>query len=441
MAAGSMLFPAFLSHLMKADSSAGLNPLAARPSPFRGKARSVIFLYMSGGVSHMESFDPKPRLAADHGKPSGVKFLLRPHWDFQPGGRCGTPVSDLFPEIRACVDDICVIRSMRTDHLSHMEATLGIHTGSVSVKRPSIGSWVSYGLGTINQNLPSFVVIAPNLPYGGDQCWSADFLPAHHEGTRIVPGPRPIENLEPQSPVAIQERELSLLAQFNRRHLGSRGMDPVLAARMQSFETAFGMQREMPDVLDLSKETRSTLALYGLEPGRMDGFGWQCLIARRMVERGVRFVELIDSGSDAPNNWDSHTNILRDHPPRARDVDRPIAGLLRDLKQRGMLDETLVVWTTEFGRTPHDDGPKGRSHHPDAFSSWLAGAGVRGGMVYGATDQYGYKVIDNEVHVHDFHATILHLLGFDHERLTYRHAGRDFRLTDVGGHVIQAILS
>ncbi len=385
---GSMLFPAVLSELSAWGSDPRLNPLRAKPSPFRGKATSVIFLYMSGGVSHMESFDPKPKLAADHGKPSGVKHLLAPHWGFQPGGKCGTPVSDLFPEIRTCMDDICLIRSMRTDHLSHMEATLGIHTGSVSVKRPSIGSWVSFGLGTVNQNLPSFVVIAPKQPYGGDQCWSADFLPAHHEGTRIVPGPNPIENLSPQSSLTIQEKELSLLERFNRRHLNSLGIDSTLAARMQSFETAFGMQREMPEVLDISRETKATLELYALEPGKTDGFGWQCLIARRMVERGVRFIELIDSGSDAPNNWDSHTNILRDHPPRARNVDKPIAGLLRDLKQRGMLDETLVVWTTEFGRTPHDDGPKGRSHHPDAFSSWMAGAGVRGGMVYGKTDEY-----------------------------------------------------
>jgi hypothetical protein len=436
-----MLFAGVLSDLLGNEAAPDPGALAARPAHFPGKAKSVIFLYMSGGVSHMESFDPKPKLAADHGQPSGVKHLLRPHWDFQPGGNCGTPVSDLFPELRSCVDDLCVIRSMRTDHLSHMEATLGIHTGSVSVKRPSLGSWVSYGLGTINRNLPSFVVLAPKLPYGGDQCWSSDFLPTHHEGIRVALGSTPIENLKPQSSLDIQQGELRLLEQFNRRHLKSRETDSRLAARMQSFATAFGMQSEMPEALDLAQETESTLALYGLEPGRPAGFGWQCLVARRMIERGVRFVELIDSGSDAPNNWDSHTNILRDHPPRARDVDKPIAGLLRDLKQRGLFDETLVVWTTEFGRTPHDDGPRGRSHHPHAFSSWLAGAGVRGGMVHGETDDYGYKVVNNEVHVHDFHATILHLLGFDHERLTYRHAGRKFRLTDVAGRVVHELLS
>ena len=437
---GSLLLPSFATELHSQDDrrSGSLQPKA---SHFAGKAKSVILLYMSGGVSHIETFDPKPRLAADHGKPSGVKQFLGPHWTFRPGGECGAPVSDLFPHIRECMDDICLIRSMRADHISHMEATLGIHTGSFSVKRPSLGSWVSYGMGSWNQNLPSFVVLAPQLPYGGDQCWSADFLPAIHQGTRIVSSSEPLPNLTPIASEDLQQRELQLLERLNRKHRKTRTADSRLAARSQSFATAFGMQHTMPDVLDLGQETAGTLQLYGLGEASTDAFGRQCLVARRMVERGVRFIELIDTGSNAPNNWDSHTNIPRDHPPRAKAVDQPIAALLQDLKQRGLLEETLVVWTTEFGRTPHNDGPVGRSHHPHAFSSWLAGAGVRAGMTYGATDEYGYQITENEVHVHDFHATILHLLGFDHEQLTYRHGGRDFRLTDVSGNVVYDILT
>src|SRR5688572_24607096 len=441
---GSILMPGILSGLFS-DSAAAqqVNPLAARPPHFGGRAKRVIFMYMSGGVSHMDSFDPKPRLKADHGKGSGDTGKGRPYlrtfWDSQPGGKCGTEVSDLFPHVRECMDDICVIRSMRGDHNDHFQATLGIHTGSVTFARPSIGSWVSYGLGTENQNLPSFVVLAPYLPYAGSQIWSSDFLPGCHQGTRVLAGKEPIPDLARRSPSqAIQEAELSLLEKFNRRHqLTRETVNPALAARVKSFETAFGMQQQMPDVLDLSKETDATLGLYGLERGQTKGFGWQCLMARRLVERGVRFVELIDTGSN--NNWDSH-NDMKAHGPLAKNVDKPIAGLLRDLKSRGMLEDTLVVWTTEFGRTPTIDGPTGRSHFNVAFWSWLAGAGVKGGYVHGKTDEYGAKVVEDPVHVHDFHATILHLLGFDHEKLTFRHAGRDFRLTDVSGNVVKQIL-
>jgi uncharacterized protein (DUF1501 family) len=269
--------------------------------------------------------------------------------------------------------------------------------------------------------------------------WDADFLPGCHAGTRILAGEEPIPNLNRRSPTArVQELELSLLERFNRKHQQPRLADPVLEARIKSFETAFGMQREMPEVLDLSRESDATLKLYGLERGSAKGFAWQCLVARRMAERGVRFIELIDVGSS--NNWDAHGD-MRTHEPLARNVDQPIAGLLKDLKSRGLLEDTLVVWTTEFGRTPFADGPKGRSHHNAAFSSWLAGGGVKGGIVYGQTDEYGAKIVEDEVHVHDFHATILHLLGFDHEQLTFRHAGRDFRLTDVAGNVVKKILA
>ncbi|MDB5172315.1 MAG: hypothetical protein JWN51_1088, partial [Phycisphaerales bacterium] len=362
-----------------------------------------------------------------------------PGWEFQPGGKCGTQVSDLFPYVRECMDDVCLIRSMHGDHNDHFQATLGIHTGSVTFARPSIGSWASYGLGTVNQNLPSFVVLAPFLPYAGSQVWSSDFLPGCHQGTRVLAGAEPIPDLGRRAPSpGVQEMELGLLAQFNKRHQQSHLNNPALAARIKSYETAFGMQMTMPDVLDLRGETDATLDLYGLERGSTKGFAWQCLMARRLVERGVRFVELIDTGSNT--NWDSHSN-MKDHAGLAKNVDQPIAGLLKDLKSRGMLEDTLVVWTTEFGRTPTTDAPLGRSHHAACYASWLAGAGVKAGSVYGASDDYGDKPAENPVHVHDFHATILHLLGFDHTKLTFRYAGRDFRLTDVAGNVVKGVLS
>jgi hypothetical protein len=431
LVAGSLVLPGILNSLLASEE----NPLAPRSPHFSGKAKRVIFLYMTGGVSHLESFDPKPKLVQDWAE----KRLLPPKWDFKPGGKCGTEVSDIFPHIREVMDDVCLIRSMRGDHQDHFQATLGIHTGSVSFARPSIGSWVSYGLGTENQNLPSFVVLAPELPYAGTQVFGSDFLPGAHAGTRVIPGAEPVPDLNRRSPSAkVQDLELGLLERFNRKHQQKFPADPMLAARIKSFETAFGMQMEMPEALDLSKETDATLDLYGLERGSSKGFAWQCLVARRLVERGVRFVELIDVGSH--DNWDAHADMAT-HEPLARNVDKPIAGLLRDLKSRGMLEDTLVVWTTEFGRTPTPDSPKGRSHHNRAFSSWLAGAGVKPGIAYGATDDYGREVAENPVHVHDFHATILHLLGFDHEKLIVRHAGRDFRLTDVGGQVVKAILT
>lgn len=436
----SLLLPGIVSELLADDASAmPADPLAPHKPHFTPRAKRVIFLFMTGGVSHLETFDHKPKLARDSGKKHKGRTLLAPQFKFRRGGACGTQISELFPHIATCLDDVCVIKSLHGSHFEHFQATLGVHTGSLTVKRPSIGSWVSYGLGTENRNLPSFVVLAPHLPYAGTQVWSSDFLPVVHQGVRVMPGKEPIRDLARRSPSEEIERlELDLLQRFNRRHRSTRRSDPYLAGRMKSFETAFGMQSAMPDVLDLRKETDATLKLYGLQRGSTDGFAWQCLVARRMAERGVRFIELIDSGSS--NNWDSHSR-MRDHIPKAKNVDRAIAGLLKDLKSRGMLDETLVVWTTEFGRTPHTDGPTGRSHHPYAYSSWLAGGGVKGGITFGTSDDYGYAPADDPVHLHDFHATILHLLGFDHERLTYRHAGRDFRLTDVAGNVVHEIVA
>lgn len=445
----SALFPAIVQQLMAEET----DPLIPREPHFTAKAKRVIFLFMTGGVSHVDTLDPKPELTRSHGKeivadhpeikgrPGYERiFLKRPQWQFAPHGQCGTEVSELFPHIATCVDDLAVIRSMHTSHSNHYNATLGMHTGSFTQARPSLGAWATYGLGTLNRNLPGFIVIAPQQTYAGTQVFASDFLPGAHHGTLVVPGEEPVANVLPRTPVDRQQLELAALRMANEEHLAARGSDPLLAARLRTFETAFGMQMAVPDAFDLKQESDATLSSYGLQRGQTSGFGWQCLAARRLVERGVRFVELIDTGSSG--NWDAHGDMLS-HVPLARNVDQPIAALLKDLKQRGLLDETLVVWTTEFGRTPFNNtaDAKGREHHPWGFSSWLAGAGVNPGIVHGATDEIGLRAVEKPVHVHDFHATILHLMGFDHELLTYRHAGRDYRLTDVEGHVVKELLS
>jgi hypothetical protein len=440
LVAGSALMPAILSDLSGAPA---IDELAPRQPHFPGKAKRVIFLFMTGGVSHVDTFDPKPALRrlASEGKKRARKgteqAYLPTGWDFRPRGRSGMEITDLFPHMAGVADDLCLIRSLHGDHNDHFQATMGIHTGSVTVKRPSIGSWVSYGLGTENRNLPSFVVLAPHLPYAGSQVWSADFLPGAHAGTRITSGPEPVADLKRRLSSEQQSRELGLLDFLNHRHQSARPGDPALAARIKSFETAFGMQSEMPDVFDFTKESDATLKLYGVERGQTEGFAWQCLVARRLAERGVRFIELIDTGSSG--NWDAHGDI-KSMNKLAKNVDQGIGGLIRDLKSRGMLEDTLVVWTTEFGRTPTISGENGREHYSTAFSSWVAGGGFRPGLVYGATDETGFDIVDKPVHVHDFHATLLHALGFDHLRLTFRHAGRDFRLTDIAGNVVRDLL-
>lgn len=453
--AGSLLMPGILSELLAEDAanSSTPDPLSPKQPHFPPRAKRVIFLFMSGGVSHVDTFDPKPQLIADHGKqvtldhpetrnrPGYEKlFLKRPDWSFKPYGQSGIEVSELFPHVAECVDDIALIRSLHCDHSNHYNATLGAHTGSFNFARPSIGSWVCYGLGTPNRNLPAFMVLAPKTPYAGSQVWSADFLPGCFQGTLVQPGAEPISDIERRVSESRQRLELAALAELNQRHAQRREFDPALEARIQSFETAFGMQTTVPEAMDLSAESDETLDLYGLSRGSTNGFAWQCLIARRLAERGVRFIELIDTGSSG--NWDSHGN-MQEHVALAKNVDQPIAGLLRDLRRRGLLDDTLVVWTTEFGRTPFNNTAeaKGREHHNWAYSSWLAGGGVRGGVAYGSTDDHGIRVAENPVHVHDLHATILHLLGFDHTRLTYRHNGRDYRLTDVQGNVIADVLA
>jgi hypothetical protein len=439
MVGSSILLPGILSELLASESSApSVDPLSPKQPHFPGKAKRVIFLYATGGVSHIDTFDPKPIDGRDG---SGKDKLMGCQWAFSANPRCGTVISDLFPHLREKMDEICLIRSMKSAHFDHSEATLGFHTGSATFARPSMGSWISYGLGTVNRDLPSFIAIAPQLPYGGTQVYANDFLPAHHQGTRVVPGETPIANLRPRTRGDLQELELGLAEAFNRGHLRERANDNVLAARINAFETAFKMQQAAPEAFDISKEPDHIKTLYGLDKkaeGPAQEFGWQCLVARRLAERGVRFIELIDTGSRP--NWDSHGD-MKEHEQLARNVDQPMAALLTDLRQRGMLDDTLVIWATEFGRTPAKEGKYGRGHHGDCFSIWLAGGGIKGGMVLGETDDIGSRIVRDPVEVHDVHATILHQLGLDHERLTYHHAGRDYRLTDVHGHILHPILA
>jgi len=441
-----------LAGLLQQEALAWGDPLAARSGHHVAKADRVIFIYSTGGVSQVDTFDYKPRLTVDHGKsfiasrwlnkPGRFeRFLTKPRWNFKRYGENGIWVSDLFPCIGSVIDEVCILNAMHCDSDGHDKATLAAHTGSAQFARPSAGAWVSYGLGTENGNLPSFMVIAPAAPYAGAQTWGSDFLPGCHQGTQVIPGKDPLPNLLPLTvDKDLQIMELKHLREINKLHLDSRSSDTALEARIRSFETAFGMQQEAPEVFDLSKESKHTLNLYGIDAGATSGFGWQCLVARRLAERGVRFIELIDVGSS--NNWDSHGN-MEDHARLAKAIDRPIAGLIQDLKRRGLLERTLVVWTSEFGRTPfhQDANHSGREHHDLVFTSWMAGGGVKGGYVHGKSDEYGILPVEGKVHTHDLHATMLHLLGLDHERLTYRHAGRDYRLTDVAGKVAQDVIA
>ena len=420
-----------------------MHPLTAQTPHFQARARRIIFLNQSGGVSHVDSFDPKEKLTQDNGKTqgNGKKVLLGSPWQAQARGQSGIMVTELFPHIGSVIDDICLIRSLHGDQGDHFQATLQMHTGSNGPSRPSIGAWLSYGLGTLNLNLPSHVVFAKNKPYAGSQVWDANFLPDYHGGVLVDPGDNPIPNLKPDADsAALQPMELDMLRQVIELHRERRPFWSELAARILSFQTAYQMQSIAPALFDLSQESDAIFDLYGLKRGDNSSYAWQCLMARRMAEQGVRFIELIDTGSN--RNWDAHGNI-QSHQPLAKAIDKPIAGLIKDLKQRGMLDDTLIVWTTEFGRTPNTESgsPRGRGHHRHVFTCWLAGGGVKGGTVYGSSDDIGMRVADKPVHVHDFHATILHIMGLDHEKLTYSHNGRDFRLTDVHGNVVRDILA
>ena len=452
---GNVALLSLLANDARADNSAAANdPLAPKPPHFPAKAKRVVFLFMHGGVSHVDSFDNKPKLAEMNGQPLPIakpKFefaptgnLLASPWKFRRYGDSGIEVSDLFPEIGAVIDDICVIRSMNGgDQVSHGPALLNINTGSGVFARPSLGAWTLYGLGTENQNLPGFISLSPSLYHGGAQNYGSAFLPASFQGTRIGDGgtnfkEARLSNLAPGDDPALQRLQLDLLARRNREHLDRVGADPRLEARIASFEMSFRMQAEAPQVMDLARESETTQKQYGVGDEPTDEYARQCLLARRCLEAGVRFVQV--NYSYPRNYWDAHGDLRNNHTSNAKKVDKPIAALLRDLKSRGLLDDTLVIFGTEFGRTPAAQGNDGRDHHPHAFSIWLAGGGVRGGMAHGQTDEFGYYVAENKVTMPDFHATILHLLGLDHTQLTYRHAGRDYRLTDVHGEVVKQIL-
>jgi Protein of unknown function (DUF1501) len=450
-AAGGVTGAALYPLLARAAALEGAALLAPRPTHHRAKAQSLIMIFLTGGFSHVDTFDYKPALLRYHGKPvpsfglrsdeTQERPLLGSPFRFQAYGDSGLVISDLFPNLGTIADELCVIRSLHTDIVEHFQAVLAMHTGSATVPMPGLGAWISHGLGTFNPSLPSYVVLCEHLPYGGTQLWDSSFLPPIHQGVRVVPGPQPIPDLNPPTrPVTLQELEQIMLRDVNLRHASLRPGDRDLPARIASFDVARGMMVEAPEAFDTARETGATLASYGIAAGDNTSFGDQCLIARRLVERGVRVVELIDSGSN--NNWDAHGD-MREHRPKALRVDRAIAGLLKDLKQRGLLDQTLVAICTEFGRTPWTDGPnaRGRNHYAKAFSSLLAGAGVKGGFAFGETDEFGINIVADPVHVHDFHATILYMMGIDHTRLVYRYAGRDFRLTDVDGEVVRQVLS
>ncbi len=432
-----------------------LDPLAPKPSHFFARAKRVIFLFMTGGPSQVDTFDPKPLLDRDDGKPlpfakprvqfNSTSNLLKSPWKFQQYGESGLPVSELFPHVAGCVDDLCMIHSMHGTNPAHGGAMMKLHTGSDNFVRPSIGSWVSYGLGTDNANLPAFVTICPTLGHGGINNWGSAFLPAAYQGTPLGNASVPSDKARvryinnPDLPRDVQRLQLERLKAMNREHQAASGPEASLEARINSFELAFRMQTAMPLVEDLSGETLATQQLYGMDDPINANFGRMCLMARRFAERGVRFIQV--THSDSHVQWDQHSDLKKGHEKNAREVDKPIAGLLRDLKARGLLEDTLVWWGGEFGRTPTCEGTNGRDHNPEGFTMWLAGGGVKGGFRYGSTDDYGYYAAEDKVHIHDLHATILHLLGLDHERLTYRYAGRNFRLTDVEGNVVNKLFA
>ena len=440
-----------LAALLGEEARATPDPLAPKRPHFTPRARRVIFLFMHGGPSQVDTFDYKPLLGRDDGKPlpfakprvvsSETGNLLRSPWTFRQRGRSGLWISDLFPHVARCADDLCLIRSMHGSNSRHGGALLELHTGSDTFVRPSLGSWVAYGLGTENRNLPGFITLCPTLTHGGVNNWGSAFLPAAYQGTPVGSAGVSAEQalipfIKAETPRPVQRMEIDLVNAMNRERLALTGPDAALEGRINAFELAFRMQNTAPELQDVSGETEATRRLYGLDGPKTKNFGRLCLMARRFAERGVRFVQVTHS-----YKWDQHDHLKRDHTSNAAEVDQPIAGLLTDLKRRGLLDDTLVLWGGEFGRTPVAQGKDGRDHNPHGFTVWLAGGGVKGGTSYGATDDYGYYAAENKVHVHDLHATILHLLGLDHTRLTYRYAGRDFRLTDVHGEVVTGILA
>jgi hypothetical protein len=449
---GSLALTAMMAEDAHADASRRTDPLAPKPPMYPARAKRVIFVFLHGGPSQVDTFDPKPQLTKDHGSPlpfskprivsSVTGNLLKSPWEFKRYGRAGIEVSDLFPHIGGVVDHLCFVHSMHGSNSRHGGALLELHTGSDTFVRPAMGSWITYGLGTENQNLPGFITVCPTLTHGGVNNWSSAFLPAAYQGTPLgnasIPADQAkipfIQNTE--TPRDVQRIELDVLNAMNREGLRRSGPDEALEGRIGSFELAFRMQMAAPELQNIQGETPETLRLYGIDEPKTRNFGTQCLMARRFAERGVRFVQVTHS-----YKWDQHSDLRRDHTSNAAEVDKPIAGLIRDLAGRGLLKDTLVLIGGEFGRTPCAEGTDGRDHNPHGFTMLLAGGGVKAGFKYGATDEYGYFAIEDKMHIHDLHATMLHLLGIDHKRLTYRYAGRDFRLTDVHGEIAKGIIA
>jgi hypothetical protein len=450
-----------LAQLFAQESRAAAigNPQSAignLPLPhFAARAKRIIFLFMSGGPSHIDLFDPKPQVTKDHGKPLPFEMpklvrtktgnLLSSPWKFAKHGQSGQEISELLPHIATCADDLCIIRSMIADNINHNGACLQMNTGEQAFSRPCLGSWLLYGLGSENQSLPGFVVISPAQPAQGAPLWSSSFLPAAYQGTLVSDLKNPIDNLKNSTFTANDQRdELDLLKTLNEKHREQRAEDSRLSARIESFELAFRMQREAPEAFNIESESAATKSLYGVGEPVTDIFARQCLMAARLAERGVRMIQVYHTTTSKRSScqlWDQHGSLRAELANNCAATDKPIAGLLKDLKSRGLLDDTLVLWGGEFGRTPTAEGTDGREHHPFGFTMWLAGAGIKGGITHGATDDYGWHAVKDKVHVHDLHATILHQMGLDHEKLTYRYSGRDYRLTDVSGRVVTEILA
>jgi hypothetical protein len=443
------------SALLHAEEKRAASPFAPRKPHFRTKVKSVIFLFMEGGPSHIDLFDPKPelqkhageKLPASFGKVitpmgTGGNTLLATKRKWAKYGKAGLDVSDWLPHTAKCADDLCILRACWADGLNHVGSVCQMNTGSLLAGRPSLGSWAIYGLGTLNQSLPGFVVLTdgPADVAGGARNWGTGYMPAAYQGTPFRGGPDPVLNLATPDDVgdARQRGKLGLITKLNDIHHRTRDDDSQLDARQRAYELAFRMQSAAPDAVDLSKEDAKTKEMYGLNQKETAEFGHRCLLARRLVERGVRFVQVY---CGAGSQWDAHSNIEGNHTKMCRRADRPTAALLADLKRRGLLDSTLVIWGGEFGRTPMSEGSNGRDHNPYGFSMVLAGGGVKGGFVHGTTDEFGLRGVDGKVHVHDFHATILHLMGLDHEKLTFRRQGRDERLTDTAGVVVKEIIA
>jgi len=437
-----------LAGLCSQASASSRNPLAPKSPHFEPKAKRVIFMFMQGGPSHVDTFDYKPQLESHDGQPVGsqggnarARKLMKSPWKFSQHGDSGLWLSELFPHLADRADDLCLLNSMHTDLPNHPQAAVQMHTGSFQFVRPSIGSWVLYGLGTENQELPGFITLNPLARIGGAQNYGSAFLPAPFQGTRIggegekLASARIPHITNARLSGELQRRQLDLLQSMNRERLEQDAVNSQLEGVIESYELAFRMQGAVPRLMDVSDETQATLDEYGIGERATDDFGRQCLLARRFAEAGVRFIELSHSG------WDQHNNLRARLTANTQAIDKPVAALLTDLARRGLLDETLVVWGGEFGRTPGAQREDGRDHNATGFSMWMAGGGVKGGIRYGATDEHGITAVENKVHVHDLHATILHLLGLDHERLTYRYSGRDFRLTDVYGRVVNEIMS